>query len=679
MIIIKRIYQLSLIVISSTLLISCDEFLYPDRYNDEEITDQRYYPPEQTRPLAATPQPPKPRAKATTEAFKRALNGTTRERRVVGTNKFLNTDLRSNLPLIELSDDGDITLNLVDTPLDKAAKVVLGDALTKNYSIAPDLKGNITLQTSKPISEKELFATFQKVLELNGATLQVTDSLVQVVALKGAALRIGGPNQIGSRVVAVPLEYISTTEMVRLVTPIAGDNISFLPIPNRNTLLITGPLSDINIVLEAISLFDVDVLEGKSVGLFKLRAAEPEAVIEELKVIFETEEGGSLQNVITFVPSQRLGAIVVITSRSVYLEKAEQWIRDLDRSAGSSQRRPVVYNLQNRTALELAPIMSEMLLDVSGDTATAIKGTPKVVADDANNAIIVWGNDSEQGTFSKLIDVLDTTPVQVLLEATIAEVSLNDDLNFGLRWFFQKGNFGTTYTDATSGSTGPSYPGLSIVFDSTNALASLNALADVTDVNIVSSPSLMVLDNKEATLQIGDQVPVATQQSQNTSDPDAPVINTISFRDTGIILKVKPRVSTSGRVILDIEQEVSSVANTTTSGIDSPTISQRKIKTSVVVTDGQTLALGGLIQQSKNTVKSQVPGLGDIPVAGALFKNTSDLVGKTELLILITPKVVTNVNESFNATNELRRRIYGADGIIKTGIKTKPTAHRILR
>jgi general secretion pathway protein D len=669
---IRKIGQILLTACISISLMSCDESYYQDDdFND--VSDQQYYP------AAANPHPPKRTPRATTDAFKQALNGSTRERRVVGTNNFLNSDLRSDLPLMELSERGEITLNLVDTPLDKAAKAILGDALKKNYSIAPRLQGNISLQTSKPISEKELFSTFQKVLELNGATLQITDSLIQIIPLKGAALRIGAPNQIGARVVAVPLDYISTAEMVRLVEPISGDRISFLPIPNRNTLLVTGPLSDINLVLEAISLFDVDVLEGKSVGLFKLRAAEPEAVIEELKIIFETEEGGSLQNVITFVPSQRLGAIVVITSRSVYLEKAEQWIRDLDRSAGSSQRRPVVYNLQNRTAVELAPIMSEMLLDVSGDAATNTKGTPKVVADDANNAIIVWGNDSEQGTFSKLIEVLDTTPVQVLLEATIAEVTLNDDLNFGLRWFFQKGNFGTTFTDSTSGSTGPTYPGLSLVFDSANALASLNALADVTDVNIVSSPSLMVLDNKEATLQIGDQVPVATQQSQDTSDPEAPVINTISFRDTGIILKVKPRVSSSGRVVLDIEQEVSSVSSTTTSGIDSPTISQRKIKTSVVVTDGQTLALGGLIQQSKNTVKSQVPGLGDIPVAGALFKNTSDLVGKTELLILITPRVVTNDTESYNATNELRRRIYGADGIIKNGIKTQSTSHRILR
>ena len=676
---IKKKAITSLFICAAFIFTGCDDFdSWGDRYGD--VGDQDYYPAEYNRPLAATPQPPPTRRpKATPDAFKRALTGSNRERRVIGTNKFLNSDLRTNLPLMELSDAGDITLNLIETPLDKAAKAVLGDALKKNYSISPGLKGNITLQTSKPISEQELFATFQKVLELNGATLQISDDHVQIIPIKGAALRIGGPNQIGSRVVAIPLEYISTAEMVRLVQPIAGDDISFLPIPNRNTLLISGPLSDINIVLEAVSLFDVDVLEGKSIGLFKLRAAEPEAVIEELKVIFETEEGGSLQNVVTFVPSQRLGAIVVITSRSVYLEKAERWIRDLDRSAGSSQRRPVVYNIQNRTAIELAPIMSEMLLDVSADESTAVKGTPKVIADDSKNSIIVWGNDTEQNTFSQLIAVLDTTPVQVLIEATIAEVSLNDDLNFGLRWFFQKGNFGTTFTDAPSGSTGPTHPGLSVVFDSANALASLNALADVTNVNIVSSPSLMVLDNKEATLQIGDQVPVATQQSQNTSDPDAPIINTISFKDTGIILKVKPRVSSSGRVVLDIEQEVSSVSNTTTSGIDSPTISQRKIKTSVVVSDGQTLALGGLIQQSKNTVKSQVPGLGDIPVAGALFKNKSDLVGKTELLILITPRVISNANESYDVTNELRRRIYGADGIIKQGIPQQSTGHRILR
>ena len=189
---------------------------------------------------------------------------------------------------------------------------------------------------------------------------------------------------------------------------------------------------------------------------------------------------------------------------------------------------------------------------------------------------------------------------------------------------------------------------------------------------------MLVLDNHEALLQIGDEVPIATQQVVDTANPNAPVVNTISFRDTGIILKVKPRVSSSGRVVLDIEQEVSSVSSTTTSGIDSPTISQRKITTNIAVDDGQTIALGGLIQESKNQTKTKVPVAGDIPVLGNLFKRKGDKVSKTELLVLITPRVIRNGTEARSVTAELRGRIQGADGLVRTGIPQQRDIHRIL-
>jgi general secretion pathway protein D len=243
-------------------------------------------------------------------------------------------------------------------------------------------------------------------------------------------------------------------------------------------------------------------------------------------------------------------------------------------------------------------------------------------------------------------------------------------------WFFENGN--ATFTDVETGGVSSNFPGLSLLFNGASSAAAINALSSITDVNIVSSPSLMVLNNQEATLQIGDEVPIATQQVVDTSDVSAPIVNTISFRDTGILLTVKPRVSSGGQVILEIEQEVSSVSNTTTSGIDSPTISQRRIQTSVIVTDGQTIALGGLIQESNNQTNTQVPGAGNVPVIGALFRNRSDTIAKTELLILITPRVIRNGQESRTVTDELRQRISGADGLIVNGIGVPSDGHRII-
>lgn len=603
------------------------------------------------------------------------------ERRVIGTDGFLAEDAGRDRDLVEVSNDGAFNLNLVDVPIAQAAKAVLGDALKKTYSIKPGVDGSVTLQTTRPLSERDLLDTFQTVLELNGATMQLSGDVITIVTSRGSARRIslgGEQNGIGSRVVAVPLAYIGTAEMVRLLTPIAGETVSLQPIPNRNILLISGNRSELNAAIEAVNLFDVDVLKGKSVGLFRLKAAEPEAVVEELQLIFENQDGGSLQNVISFIPSQRLGAVLVVTTRSKYLDDAERWIRDLDRTAGGAKRRPVVYNLQHRSAVDLAPILSAMLQDVAEEENSAVEGQPRVVEDDTRNAIIVWGNDTEQESFARLIQELDTTPVQVLLEATIAEVSLNDELNFGLRWFFENGDFQGTFSDASNGAVASNFPGLSFLFQGSSAAVALNALSSVTDVNVVSSPSLMVLDNQEAHLQIGDEVPIATQQVRDTSDPDAPIVNTISFRDTGIILSVKPRVSTSGQVILDIEQEVSSVSTTTTSGIDSPTISQRRIETSVVVSNGQTIALGGLIEESKNRTNSKVPGAGDVPLLGALFRNRSDTVGKTELLVLITPQVIRNGRESREITAELRQRIGNAEGLVQTGVPKADTVHRII-
>ncbi len=616
---------------------------------------------------------------STIEQFRAALDrrGSSRS---LGTDEFLGDDQVTDL--IVPSNDGSYTLNLVNVPIEQAAQAVLADALGRNYTIQPGITGQVTLQTSRPLSERLLLETFETVLELNGATLRVSDNLIQIVPVSGGGQRVvklGNESTIGARIVAVPLEYIGTAEMIRLLGPISGETIRLEPIPNRNILLIAGSREDISAALDAVNLFDVDVLKGKSVGLFKLNAAEPQAVVEELGLIFETQEGGGLQNVVTFVPSERLGAIIVITSRQRYLDEAERWIRDLDRTAGGAKRRPVVYTLQNRSAADIAPILTSMLGEISAEEEPAVEGQPRIVADEGKNAVIVWGNDSEQSSFSQLIRTLDTRPVQVLLEATVAEVTLNDELNFGLRWFFENGEFSSTFTDATSGAVSANFPGLSFLFQGADARVALNALNSVTNVNVVSSPSLMVVDNQEARLQIGDEVPVATQQVRDTSDPDAPVVNTISFRDTGIILTVRPRVSSSGQVSLEIEQEVSSVSNTTTSGIDSPTISQRKIKTNVVVSDGQTIALGGLIEEGRNRTNSKVPGAGDMPVLGGLFRNRSDRIEKTELLVLITPRVVRSGHESRSVTNELRDRIQGADGLVRRGIPRPETGHRILR
>ena len=599
-----------------------------------------------------------------------------------GTDEFLGNQASSNAQIFSFSGKDNVSLNLVRVPIKDAAKAILGDALGVNYTIADEVSGTITIQTTQPIVKKALLSTFETILESKGLSLQKRGDILSIISMSNATRRVtklGSADQYGARVVAAPLRFISAAEMVRLLRPIVGQNIILETSDSRNILLISGTKEEINSTIDTINLFDVDVLKGKSTGIFKLRAADPETVAMELERIFESQNGGSLSGIVEFIPNQKLRSILVITSRVKYLRHAENWIRDLDSSASGISRRPVVYPLENRSAEGLAPILADLTekQQISNEGEGEKTDSLKIIADNDRNAIVVFGNDEEQENVARLIASLDTVPVQVLIEATIAEVTLTDELNYGLQWYFENGKGSGTLSNASNGAVGANFPGLSLLFKGTDARVALNALANITDVNVISSPSLMVLDNQEAVLQIGDEVPIATQQVTNVATSDATIVNTISFRDTGILLRVKPRISSGGRIILDIEQEVSSVKETTTSGIDSPTISQRKIKTKVAVNDSTTLALGGLIQDNHSNSRKQIPVLGDVPVLGNLFKSKSRKFNRTELLILITPKVIRDGAEAVAITNEFRNRLQRPNRLIK-GKKTAAGTHGYL-
>jgi general secretion pathway protein D len=207
-----------------------------------------------------------------------------------------------------------------------------------------------------------------------------------------------------------------------------------------------------------------------------------------------------------------------------------------------------------------------------------------------------------------------------------------------------------------TGAVAPFFPGFNYFFVDTDIQVTLNALKAVTDLKVISSPQLMVLDNQSATLQIGDQVPIETQRAVSVTDPEAPLVSTVQYRDTGVILEVTPRVNSSGLVVLDIVQEVSDVARTLLP-TTTPTIRQRKIKSTVAVHSGETIALGGLIRDSHEVDTFGVPLLSEIPYLGNLFKTTSDTTVRTELLVLITPRVVRDRSEAAAVTDELRNRL----------------------
>lgn len=270
-----------------------------------------------------------------------------------------------------------------------------------------------------------------------------------------------------------------------------------------------------------------------------------------------------------------------------------------------------------------------------------------------NNSILIMATPAEFGTIENALRQIDVSPRQVLVEVTLAEVALTDELRYGLQWHFEFGDNEVSFGQSASPSA--EFPGFSWSHNSgTNASAVLNALSSLSDVQVISAPKLLVLNNHSASLQIGDEVPVPVSSAVSSIDSNAPIVNSIQYRNTGVILTVTPRINEGGLVMLDVEQEVSTVAETSSSGIDAPTIQQRRMNTTVAVQNGSTVALGGLIRNSISRSNSGVPILKDIPLLGEAFKNNDFVERRSELIVLLTPRIIRNTEETREAMDYLQ-------------------------
>jgi general secretion pathway protein D len=302
-------------------------------------------------------------------------------------------------------------------------------------------------------------------------------------------------------------------------------------------------------------------------------------------------------------------------------------------------------------------------------TLRTAQGTSSVniTADEVNNALVIYATPREYATIEAALHQLDTQPVQVFLEAAIAEVTLNNDMQYGLQYFYQPNSQNQfVLSNGATSAIAAAFPGFSYMFShGSNIQVVLNALANKTHVEVISAPKVLVLNNQTATLQVGDQVPIETAQAVATIGNNSPIVNSIQYEDTGVILKVTPRVNRGGVVMMDISQEVSGVdATSSAQGIASPTIHQRKIDSSIAIQDGETIALGGLITDSKTLSGSGIPFLQDVPVLGNLFRTTTNNHDRTELIVLITPHVVDNVEKARAITNELRRKLPSLEALL---------------
>ena len=622
-----------------------------------------------------------------------------------------------------------VTLDFAVADITAVVQSVLGDMLGLPFAVDPRVAGKITLQSAVPLPRNAVLPLLEDALRMNGAALIQARGRYEVVPGDGARFGLGtvqtgavrGP---GWRTQIVPLRFASTQSVVKALEPILPAGTGVQAVPSHNAVILTGSATEVANLMDAIAVFDVDVMAGKSFGLFPLQIAEARTVAEELDAVFGTKAEG-LPNPaavppVRFMAIGRMNAVLAISADAETMVRVEGWVAKLDQVAEGNQPDLFVYRVRNGRAAYLADLLSKLYPDDfvgkavaertsavapdrasatvqsgkaagSSDTAsaqaaasaltqirrtetaaTAAAASPfagsddsqsqrgsgtRIVADTVNNNLLIQARPALIRRIQASLRKIDVMPAQITLEATIIEVQLNNELSLGTRFYLNSAQHAFQFTPDKSSTIGAVVPGFSYLWSAGSSKAVVDALRAVTEVNVVSSPTMMVLDNETAQLQVGDQVPVITSTAQSVQSTDAPVVNQVEYHDTGVILTVTPRVTASGTVILDIIQEVSDVTATTSSSIDSPTFQRRRFQSSVAVVDSQTLALGGLIRVDQTRSHSAVPGLADVPVVGALFGHRSDTVGRTELLVMITPHVVRNAAEAAAATEEIRRRI----------------------
>ena len=609
---------------------------------------------------------------------------------------------------------GDISLNFPNADVHDAARAILVGMLALPYSPDPSLKAQVTVVTGRPIPRGEVLAVFQAALKATSLALIRRGNTYTILRLADAqheSQMVGGQD-LGFGNETIQLQFVNADQMKRLLDQLLPNNGVSQVDSARNVVVVSGDESGRKAVRELVRQFDVNWLRGMSFALFTPQRTDSRLITPELERLLNGQ-GSPTAGLVRLISMDRLHGILAISAQPQYLEDVRRWIEILDREGESAEPRLFVYRVQNGRSSDLGKVLLGALGGSIGQTAGApgttpapAPGTPTTAAppppsiggsmtgdsggssqpvapsastsgspsiqfgegtpatitsDDANNAIVVFATPRQYAIIEDALRKLDVVPVQVEIEAAITEVQLNKNLSYGVQWLFQHGNSQFGFSNGLNSIPTRVYPGFSYLFAGDNITATLNALGNVTKIRVLSAPKLMVLNNQTASLQVGDQVPVATESSVSTISAGAPVVNSIEYRDTGVILKVTPRVNSNGLVLLDISQEVSDVVKTSSSTINSPTISERKISSSIAVYDGHMIALGGLIKENHTDGRGGIPGLSALPVVGALFGQRDDENDRTELLVLLTPRVIRTVEDATAVTEDLRARLHDAD------------------
>lgn len=630
---------------------------------------------------------------------------------------------------VRVAEGGDISLNFPGVDVAAVGTAVLTDTLGLPFSPDPTVHAPVTVVTPKPIRRDAVLGFFEDALAQAKLALTKRDDVYTILPAETARTQapVVGAADAGYGNETVTLKFVNADQIKKVIDQVAPNAISATD-PTHNTLVVSGSSAQRASLRDLVAQFDVDWLKGMSFGMYFPKRTDARLITPELEKLLNGQ-GAPTAGLVRLITMDRLNGILAISSQSKYLDDVARFAEVLDREGESAERSMFVYRVQNGRAADLAKTLNSALGIASSDQSTGSEAPdlvdhtapaaatlppPKpaaasstggsrtlgqtsagqaedpsamtITADETNNALVVFATPRNYARIEAALAKLDVPPLQVMIDATISEVSLNHALQYGLQWSFQNGlNNSTTPSTPlnsgalTQGATSTpvqNFPGFSYFYQGANFQATFNALKTITDVKVLSAPQVMVMNNHTANFEVGDQVPISTGSAVSTLTSGAPIVNSVEYRDTGVILKITPRVNTGGLVLLDVAQEVSEVEPLTTaqksSGINSPTIQQRKLATSIAVQDGETIAIGGLIRNEVDKGRSTVPLLGDIPVLGHLFGDTTGSLVRTELVVLLTPHVVRTTADSLAITDELRQKLREAAPAADAAEKPEP-------
>lgn len=593
-------------------------------------------------------------------------------------------------PAMEFTTRDSHSLNANELPIRNFIETVFGKALNVNYVIAVkgELKNNVTLNLSNEVSSRELFGLSRQLLIDNGLDVALRDNTYYIYprseertdVVIGFGRRYQDVPDTAQKILQiVPLKYGFKASLERTLRDLSSVRVSSDMV--QNAFFVEGSRAEIVRFLDLVQLLDVPANRGRHIAMVELTYLSPADYINQLKNLMEAEgiavgQQAGLGLAILTIPVNQLGAVAMFASNEEVLDRARYWTQQIDQASKGPEKGYYIYHPRYARASDLGESIGNLINRFSGggntsrdtqssnpsnassgrtgqgNSVSASNDEISMTVDERSNSIIFYTTGGNYKALLPVVRRLDIMPKQIVLDATIAEVTLTDEFAQGFEFAFRSGKL----SGGTFGALGAQDIGgfrLNWVDGFDRFIANLQQSSNL--VNVISNPTLVVRDGISASIQVGNDIP--TVGSTTFTEDLQSQTQAVEYRKTGVQLNVTPTINAQGLVVLQIDQTISNTSPTGPSVAGNPSIFERSIKTEVIAQSGQTVLLGGLISENNSSGDSKVPLLGDVPILGNLFKSESESSEKTELVIFITPRIIERTEQ----WEEIRKTI--ADGL----------------